>query len=78
MGVDQLDCGQDRLLGGDAAQLDAAGRASRGLRKGPTTSETERIKALAWENRELRKENEILRKALAYFTMAELDRPFKK
>jgi transposase-like protein len=49
-----------------------------GLRKGPTTSETERIKALEREVRELRQANEILRKASAYFAMAELDRPFKK
>lgn len=50
----------------------------RGLRRGPTTSETERIKALEREVRELRQANEILRKASAYFAMAELDRPFKK
>jgi transposase-like protein len=49
-----------------------------GLRKGSTTSETERIKALEREVRELRQANEILRKASAYFAMAELDRPFKK
>jgi transposase len=49
-----------------------------GLRKGPTTSETERIKALEREVRELRQANEILRKASAYFAVAELDRPFKK
>ena len=47
-----------------------------GLRPGPTTSETERIKALERENRELRQANEILRKASAYFAVAELDRPF--
>ena len=39
------------------------------------TSETrERLKALERENRELRQANEILRKASAYFAMAELDR----
>ena len=42
------------------------------------TSETrERLKALERENRELRQANEILRKASAYFAMAELDRRFK-
>jgi transposase-like protein len=46
----------------------------RGLRAGPTTDERERIKALERENRELRQANEILRKASAYFAMAELDR----
>jgi transposase len=50
----------------------------RGLRRGSTTSETERIKALERENRELRQANEILRKASAYFAAAELDRPFRK
>ena len=34
----------------------------------------ERIKALERENRELRQANEILRKASAYFALAELDR----
>src|SRR5207248_2167298 len=34
----------------------------------------EKLKALERENRELRQANEILRKASAYFAMAELDR----
>ena len=46
----------------------------RGQRAGPTTDERERIKALEHENRELRQANEILRKASAYFALAELDR----
>lgn len=41
-------------------------------------TESERIKALERENRELRQANEILRKASAYFAQAELDRPFKR
>ncbi|KMO29150.1 transposase [Methylobacterium aquaticum] len=41
---------------------------------GQTTDERERIKALEREVRELRQANEILRKASAYFAMAELDR----
>src|SRR3982751_3270728 len=48
-----------------------------GLRAGPTTAEQERIKVLERENRELRQVNEILRKASAYFAMAELDRRSK-
>lgn len=48
-----------------------------GQRPGPTTAERERIKALERENRELRQANEILRKASAYFAMAELDRRSK-
>ncbi len=35
------------------------------------------MKALERENRELRQANEILRKASAYFTAAELDRRSK-
>jgi transposase-like protein len=45
-----------------------------GLRGGLTTAERERIKELEREVRELRQANEILRKASAYFAMAELDR----
>lgn len=36
-----------------------------------------KLKALKRENRELRQANEILRKASAYFAMAELDRRLK-
>ena len=45
-----------------------------GQRPGATSEERERIKALEREVRELRQANEILRKASAYFAMAELDR----
>jgi transposase len=45
-----------------------------GIRPGLTTDEKERLKALERENRELRRANEILRKASAYFAQAELDR----
>jgi transposase-like protein len=48
-----------------------------GTRPGFTTDERERIKALEREVRELRQANEILRKASAYFAMAELDRRHK-
>jgi transposase len=48
-----------------------------GARPG-TTDDRERIRALEREVRELRQANEILRKASAYFAMAELDRPFKR
>jgi transposase-like protein len=49
----------------------------RGLRAGPTSDDRERIKTLEREVRELRQANEILRKASAYFAMAELDRQSK-
>ena len=45
-----------------------------GLREGLTTSDRERFKALERENRELKRANEILRKASAFFAQAELDR----
>ena len=43
-------------------------------RPGLTTEEQQRLKLLERENRELRRANEILRKASAYFAQAELDR----
>ena len=46
-----------------------------GRRPGLTTEERARLKDLERENRELRRTNEILRKASAYFAQAELDRP---
>ena len=45
-----------------------------GRRQGVTQSEQDRLKALERENKELRRANEILRKASAYFAQAELDR----
>jgi len=45
-----------------------------GLREGLTTSDRERLKMLEHENRELKRANEILRKASAFFAQAELDR----
>ena len=51
-------------------------RAERGGGVGPgvKSGEGERLKALERENRELRRANEILRKAAAFFAQAELDR----
>jgi transposase len=50
------------------AERDAGGR------PGLTTSERDRLKQLERENRELKRANEILRKASAFFAQAELDR----
>ena len=47
-----------------------------GVTAGMTTAEAERIKRLEQENRELRRANEILKRASAFFA-AELDRPQK-
>jgi transposase len=45
-----------------------------GLRSGVTSDERDRLKQLERENRELKRANEILRKASAFFAQAELDR----
>ena len=45
-----------------------------GIAGGTTTADLERIKRLEQENRELRRTNEILKRASAFFA-AELDRP---
>lgn len=43
-----------------------------------SSDEAERIKTLERENRELKRANEILRLASAFFAQAELDRKLKK
>ena len=48
-----------------------------GKRPGLTTDERERLKALERENRELKRANEILKSASAFFAQAELDRRLK-
>ena len=48
-----------------------------GKRDGVTTAESKRIKDLEREVRELRRTNESLRLASAYFAQAELDRRLK-
>ena len=45
-----------------------------GKRPGLKTDERERLTELERENRELKRANEILRKAAAFFAQAELDR----
>ena len=53
------------------------GEVDSGRRAGIPSETAGKIKALERENRELRQANEILRKASAYFAMAELDRRSK-
>ena len=48
-----------------------------GQRRGLTTDERARLKQLEKENFELRRANDILKKASAYFAQAELDRRAK-
>jgi transposase-like protein len=49
----------------------------RGTRPGVSSAEAERVKQLERENRELRRANEILKLASAFFAQAELDRRLK-
>ena len=49
-----------------------------GVRGGMPSDERERIKQLERENKELKRANEILRTASAFFAQAELDRKLKK
>lgn len=48
-----------------------------GMRDGVTSDERERLKALERENKELRRANEILKLASAFFAQAKLDRRLK-
>jgi transposase-like protein len=48
-----------------------------GMRDGVSTAEAQRIKALEREVKELRRANEILKLASAFFAQAELDRRLK-
>jgi transposase len=48
-----------------------------GQRSGMTTDDRERLKKLERENKELRRANDILRTASAFFAQAELDRRLK-
>lgn len=48
-----------------------------GVRSGTTTDDAQRLAELERENRELKRANEILRTASAFFAAAELDRKLK-
>ncbi len=48
-----------------------------GIRHGVTTAEAQRVKELERENKELRRANEILKLASAFFAQAQLDRRLK-
>ena len=89
MVLESLDRGSDRqgLVTRIARQLDIGPESlrrwvvqaeiDRGGRAGTTTDEAQRISELERENRELRRANEILKSASAFFA-AELDRPSKR
>jgi transposase-like protein len=55
----------------------AQGERDAGTRPGLTTTERDELKRLQRENFELKRANDILRKASAYFAQAELDRRVK-
>jgi transposase len=77
VGGDHLDRREDRVCGRDAAELVRQAERDGGRRPGLTTDERARFKQLERENVELRRANEILRLASAYFAKAELDRRAK-
>ena len=64
----KIDCTRETLRTWVRAERDA------GKRAGLTTDERQRLKELERENRELKRANEILRKASAFFAQTELDR----
>jgi transposase len=67
--ADQIGCGVESLRTWvKQADIDE------GIEPGLTTAEAKRIKELEQENRELRRANELLKRASAFFA-AELDRP---
>ena len=68
----KIGCTPQTLLGWvKQAEIDV------GTRDGVTTAEALRVKELERENRELRRANEILKLASAFFAQAELDRRLK-
>ncbi len=67
--AEQIGCGVESLRSWvKEADIDE------GLEAGTTSSEAKRIKELEQENRELRRANDLLKRASAFFA-AELDRP---
>ncbi len=69
--AEQIGCGVESLR-----QWVKQADIDEGLEPGVTSAEAQRIKELEQENRELRRANELLKRASAFFA-AELDRPSK-
>jgi transposase len=61
-------------IGCTAETLQKWAERDQGKRSGLSSSDRDRLKELERENRELKRANEILRKASAFFAQAELDR----
>ena len=74
MGGDHLDCREDRLHHANSAARVQQAERDAGARPGLTTDERQRLKALEREVLELKRANDILRKASAYFARTALDR----
>jgi transposase len=74
VGDDRVGGRQDWLHARDVAALGAQAERDTGKRAGVSTAEQQRVKELEREVAELRRANEILRKASAFFAQAELDR----
>ena len=72
MGNDQLDRLEVRDDAGDVTEVGATAEVDGGARPGQTTEEQTRLRELERENRELRRANEILKAASAFFAR-ELD-----
>ena len=68
----QVSGGEARADTGNGSQMGARVEVDEGRRPGVSTDERERLKELERENRELRRANEILKSASAFFA-AELD-----
>jgi transposase len=73
VGGDQLDCLQVRVSAETLCKWVRRAETDDGLRPGLTSDEPERLKTLEREVGELRRANEILKSAAAFFG-AELDR----
>jgi transposase len=70
--AEQLDIGVESLRSWvKQAEIDG------GQRAGTTSADAAELKLLRQEVKELRRANEILKRASAYFAQAELDRPWK-
>ncbi|GAB4360115.1 MAG: hypothetical protein Kow0073_19300 [Immundisolibacter sp.] len=77
MGDDELDCPKVGCTAQTLRKWVRQAEKDLGVRDGVNRDERERLKQLERENRDLKRANEILRQASAYFAQAELDRRSK-
>ena len=74
VGWRRLDSAEDWLRAANLAGMDQAPQSRAGVRDGRTAAEAQRFKELERELKELRRANEILKRASAFFVQAQLDR----